>query len=164
MSTVNQGLEEEREADPALPRFFFHNTHIPNFCHLSPEYCFLSQYRISYPVTDTRWKAIEREEKGHFGCVRSAKGARGRRCRAQIPFLLAFESSVTPCESARALQLHFRYALWSTGQYIHKTFTCSAMTCGTLGQESIKITQFCMQNETNQGYKIKYFVLNRITK
>ena len=116
-STFNQGLEGEREADPALPRFFFHNTHIPNFCHLSPEYCFLSQYRISYRVTDTRWKAIEREEKGHFGCVRSAKGARGRRSRAQIPFLLAFESSVTPCESASALQLNFRYALWSAGQY-----------------------------------------------
>lgn len=47
---------------------------------------------------------------------------------------------------------------------IHKTFTCSAMTCGTLGQESIKITQFCMQNETNHDYKIKSFVLNRITK
>ena len=38
------------------------------------------------------------------------------------------------------------------------------MTCGMLGQESIKITQFCMQNETNQDYKIKSFVLNRITK
>ena len=97
--------------------FFFHNTHIPNFCHLSPEYCFLSQYRISYRVTATRWKAIEREEKGHFGCLRSAKGARGRRSRAQIPFLLAFESSVTPCESARALQVNFRYSLWSAGQY-----------------------------------------------
>lgn len=92
--TVNQSLEGEREADPALPRFFFFftTTHIRNFCHLSPEYCFLSQYRISYRVTDARWKAIEREEKGHFVCVRSAKGARGRRSRTQIPFLLAVQS------------------------------------------------------------------------